>query len=404
MPIVTSSSMRGRLRGINGEPFARRLAFYYAGLFTVLGMQMPLLPVWLAANGLDSREIGLALAVPMAVRLVSVPVVARIADRRSALRGTLIAISAIAAAGYLGVGLAHGFASILVMLAVAAAAFTPAMPLADAYAVIGLTRRAKDYGPVRLWGSAAFIAANLAAGLLLDAIRPLDFIWVIAATAVLMTAAAFGLRPLAAGAGTRISPRSSYHRIARDPALVLFVSAASLIQASHAVFYGFGTLDWLSKGLNGATIGALWGLGVAAEIALFAMSARLPATLTPTTLVVIGAISAVARWSVMALDPRCELLPALQCLHGLSFGATHLGSMQLVAEIAPDRHGATTQGDFTTIQAVVMMAATAVSGAFYASFGSSAYAAMAVLAALGGILLIVARVLRGSRQKETLDA
>jgi MFS transporter, PPP family, 3-phenylpropionic acid transporter len=257
---------------------------------------------------------------------------------------------------------------------------------------------------VRLWGSAAFIAANLAAGLLLDAIRPLDFIWVIAATAVLMTAAAFGLRPLAAGAGTRISPRSSYHRIARDPALVLFVSAASLIQASHAVFYGFGTLDWLSKGLNGATIGALWGLGVAAEIALFAMSARLPATLTPTTLVVIGAISAVARWSVMALDPRCELLPALQCLHGLSFGATHLGSMQLVAEIAPDRHGATTQGDFTTIQAVVMMAATAVSGAFYASFGSSAYAAMAVLAALGGILLIVARVLRGSRQKETLDA
>ncbi len=393
--------MRRRLRGIVAGRFALRLAFYYAGLFAVLGMQMPLFPVWLMAKGLDSREIGLALAVPMAVRLVSVPIVARIADRRSALRGALIATSAIATVGYLGVGLAHGFASILIILALAAAAFTPTMPLADAYALIGLARRAKAYGPVRLWGSAAFIAANLAAGLLLDVIDPVDFIWVIVAAAAFMAAAAFGLRPLSAEAGAQISTRSSHHRLARDPALVAFVIAASLIQASHAVFYGFGTLDWLSKALDGTTIGALWALGVAAEIALFAVSARLPAALTPMALVGIGAVSAVSRWIVMALDPPAVLLPALQCLHGLSFGATHLGSMQLLAEVVPDRHGATVQGDFTTIQGVVMAAATAISGSLYATLGSGAYAVMAALAALGGVLLMVARVLR--RKGEKLD-
>jgi PPP family 3-phenylpropionic acid transporter len=73
--------------------------------------------------------------------------------------------------------------------------------------------------------------------------------------------------------------------------------------------------------------------------------------------------------------------------------------MQLLAEVAPDRHGATAQGDFTTIQAVVMAAATAISGSLYATLGSGAYAVMAALAALGGVLLMVARVLRHKREK-----
>ena len=38
--------------------FAWRLALFYAALFVALGVQLPFLPVWLAAKGLDADMIG----------------------------------------------------------------------------------------------------------------------------------------------------------------------------------------------------------------------------------------------------------------------------------------------------------------------------------------------------------
>ena len=46
----------------------------------------------------------------------------------------------------------------------------------------------------------------------------------------------------------------------------------------------------------------------------------------------------------MALDPPRALLPLLQCLHGLSFGATHLGALAFIARAAPAGLAATAQG------------------------------------------------------------
>ena len=43
----------------------------------------------------------------------------------------------------------------------------------------GSARAAAAYGPVRLWGSVAFIAGNVGAGLLLEAIAPGHLIWLI---------------------------------------------------------------------------------------------------------------------------------------------------------------------------------------------------------------------------------
>ena len=113
----------------------------------------------------------------------------------------------------------------------------------------------------------------------------------------------------------------------RTPGFLAVAAAASLIQGSHALYYGFTTLDWQAAGFGGGSIGLLWGLGVLAEIALFACSARLPAAFTPAVLILIGATGAVIRWLAMGFGPPDALLPLLQCLHGLSFGATALGGM-----------------------------------------------------------------------------
>ena len=371
----------------NGDGFGARLGLFYAGLFVVVGIQMPFFPLWLAAKGLDAAAIGVVIAAPIVVRLVVMPVVARIADRRGALRQVLTVSSVGAAIAYVVVGLAQGFPAILATVALAAAIAAPAIPLTDAYALKGLTLRGRAYGPVRLWGSVAFIAANCAAGFASAYIARAGYIWLIVAASALAAAASLTLRPLRPGGEPeRAAPRRR-SRLLAMPGFLPVAAGASLIQASHAVYYGFSTLDWTAKGLSGSIIGALWALGVAAEIVLFLLSARLPAALGPRMLLLIGAAGAVLRWGAMALDPPLILLAPVQCLHALSFGASFLGAVQFLARAAPDGEAATAQAYFSTMQGIVMAATTGISGMLYGSFGALAYAAMAACAAVGGIVI-----------------
>ncbi len=364
--------------------FAARLAALYAGIFVMGGIQLPFFPVWLKAKGLDPRAIGVVLAAPIVARLIAVPLVARMADRREALRPTIIATSFLGVAGYIAVGLADGMGAILVAYALASLALTPVMPLAETYALKGLKARGRAYGPVRLWGSAAFILGTFLAGFAADTIPPRDLIWLIAAACLLSALAALTLAPLSAGAPPAGEPAIARKPLLRDPAFLAVLAAASLIQSSHAVYYGFSALQWRAAGLDGTAIAALWGLGVVAEIVLFAVSGRLPPFFQPTVLIMIGAAGGAVRWAVMALDPPAFALPWLQLLHAASFGATHLGALGFVARHAGAGQGATAQGHLAIAVGVAMAAATGLSGWLYGSFGSGAYAAMALVAVAGG--------------------
>ena len=55
------------------DGFARCMATVYAAFFLFGGIQMPYLPAWLQARGLDPGEIVIALAAPMLIRIVAVP-------------------------------------------------------------------------------------------------------------------------------------------------------------------------------------------------------------------------------------------------------------------------------------------------------------------------------------------
>ena len=372
---------------IVNDSFAPRLALFYAAFFVASGLMLPFFPLWLAAKGLDAAAIGIVLAAAQFLRLGAIPAGTRLADRRGTLKGPLVAAALASVAGIALVACADGFAAILAVYVLATLVAAPILPLGDAYALKGLALRGLSYGPVRLWGSVAFMAANLGGGLMLAWLAPVNLIWPILIGYAAIAAAALVLIPL-----PQALPRTAGeagHGHLRDPAFLTVMAAASVVQASHAVYYGFSTLDWSAHGLSGARIGALWALGVAAEIVLFALSSRLPA-LAPTTLIALGAAGAVLRWSAMAFDPPAALLPALQVLHALSFGATHLGTMAYLSRAAPEGSRAAAQGDVATASGVAMAAAIALSGALYLSYGSAAYAAMAVMAVVGGMLALVA--------------
>ncbi len=370
--------------------FTPRLAALYGAFFIVAGISQPFLPVWMSAKGLDPATIGVVLAASMLLRIMTIPLATRQADRHDALRGAIIVAACFCVFGYFLMGLAEGAVQIFIAYSLASLAFTPLMPLAETYAFKGLTVRGKAYGPVRLWGSATFILGNLVAGVAADIIPARHIIWLMVVASVGTAIAAFALMPVSTAAPVTSEPERPRRSLLRDPIFIAVLAAASLIQASHALFYGFGGVAWRSAGLDGTIIAVLWALGVAAEIVLFAFSGRLPPFFGPTMLLVIGALGAVIRWAGMALDPPVLALPWLQMLHALSFGATHLGALGFVARHAPPGQAATAQGYLAIALGVVMAAAMGISGVLYGSFGSLAYAAMALAAVAGGACAMLA--------------
>src|SRR5262249_40484422 len=334
------------------DRFALRLSLFYGAFFFYAGISMPFMPAWLSAKGLDARQIGVVLAVPLLVRLVVVPPSTRLADRFGLLRRAIVAAAIGNAVGFTLIGLSSGFGPILATFALAAAAGALVLPLTDAYALRGLRGRTQGYGSVRLWGSVTFIGANLAGGVLPDLIGARPVIWAITAVLALTAAVALGLGGLPTEVPEPADARRADASLWRSPVFIAVVLGASLIQASHAVLQGFATLQWSAKGIDGPAIGALWALGVVAEIALFARSERAVGALGAIGMIVLGGFGGALRWSAMMFDPPAAALAVLQCLHALSYGATHIGTMHFLSSAASARQSATAQGDFAALQGI----------------------------------------------------
>jgi PPP family 3-phenylpropionic acid transporter len=181
----------------------------------------------------------------------------------------------------------------------------------------------------------------------------------------------------------------------------LFILATSLLQASHAVYYGFATLHWRAAGHSETLIGALWAEGVIAEVALFAVSggAAAVARLAPVPLLLIAAAGGVLRWSVLGLTDAVWALAAAQALHALTFGASHLAAMRFILREVPPEMTSTAQSLYYSLaggvaSALFMLGA----GWLYAGFGAHAYFGMAAASIVGGaVALTVGRFNTSSR-------
>lgn len=369
-----------------------RLSAFYAAAFLVTGAQLPFWPVWLAARGLGAREIGILFAAAIWAKVIAAPAIGALADRFGR-RRIMTALTAAAVAGYAGMGPARGFAALLMLNVAALTAQSAVVPLGDAVTLAAARAQGVDYGRVRVWGSLAFVAASLGAGAVLarhsaDAVLPL----VLVASALLW--AACRALPPDEGAGRsagRGADRARLRRLAGDWRFWLFVASAAALQASHQVYYGFGTLYWRRLGFSPTAIGWLWALGVAAEILLFWQGRRLVARLGPLGLMALGGGAGIVRWSVAAFAVSLPASAAVQLLHALTFGASYLGAMHFLSRTVPPAAAASAQTLFAAASAglgggLVMVAA----GALYAAYVGHAYLAMAALSAagLGGVLCL----------------
>ena len=210
------------------QRFATRLALFYGAIFALIGCQMPFFPVWLRAVGIDAAWIGVISAVPAVTRFTVLPVVTGLAERRGAVRGAMMATAVVTTFGFAAIGTQHLPLAVFLAYAVTAASWTPTVPLTDAYALRGVARYGLDYGPLRLWGSAAFIVGALGSGLLAGMIAAEHLIWIIVATGAFAAVVSLGLQPLESRP-TQVPVQHVSGALLRDRGFLAIIAASALI-------------------------------------------------------------------------------------------------------------------------------------------------------------------------------
>lgn len=380
--------------------FAWRLSAFYAAVFLVAGTKLPFLPIWLEWRGLTLAEISVVTAAPLFARIVVTPAIALVADRWGDHRQVLIGLAWTALAVLAVLTQAHGFAAILALTLLLAVAWTTIMPLAETVAMGGVRAQGLDYGRMRLWGSLSFIAASFAGGWAIVAAGPGAAVWLMVAGAAGTLAAAYILPiPAARDLATRTKPQvtlADVVALVTAGRFVVFLIAVGLTQAAHAVFYTYGTVHWRAQGISAGWAGVLWAIGVSVEIGLFAFSGAAVRRCGPALLIAAGGLAGVVRWSAMAFDPPLHVLVILQALHGLTYGATHIGAVHYITASVPPALAGTAQALYASVTAGVAMGlATLLAGQVYAASGALAYLAMAGLSLVGLLAGLV--LLRKSR-------
>lgn len=362
---------------------AIKLSLFYTAIFAVVGVQLPFWPVFLAGRGIDATEIGLLLAVPLIVKLVANPAAGIIADRLGSRRLLMAGLGAAALAAYGLFAFARGFWPLIGVTLLAATAFSPLLPLGENLAVRISHERGLNYGRLRLWGSLAFIAAVLAAGEVIGRGGADWALWLILLFAFLTLVSCLVL-PETDAAASRASP---WLLLGNRPLLIVLL-AATLVQASHSAYYVAGTLYWRGLGHSSATVAWLWAEGVVAEIVLFWFGAGLVQRLGPLGLVTLGGVAGLARWSGTALAEGIAALAVLQAMHGLTFGAVHLGVMHFLQRNVPPALSATGQALYSTLTGIGFGLGMAGAGALYQRGAWLAWTAMAAMAAAGALLAL----------------
>jgi PPP family 3-phenylpropionic acid transporter len=379
-----------------------RLCGLSAALYVPYGLHLPYFPVWLAARGLSDFEIAASLATPLILRVLLMPLIAWIADRRG-IASVLAFAACTMTAAYFGLNLASGFLLVFLGSVVAITAQGSMPALADALALAEMRRLQKlgqrriQYGRIRVGASLSTLVMMLLSGVIVVAFPGQRIIVALALLAIVPAVATLLMARRMRRLRFDHSAKGGLTEEARAlPLAIVVIVGSALIQASHAEIYAFGTLQWKAKGLAPEIISLAWAIGVMAESLLFIFGGRYVHDIRQALrLMLFGAAGAALRWLAMSFNPGAGLVLGLQLMHMLSFAATYMGSVLVLGWLAGPNHRARMQGWSSTAMALSMAVSTVICGRLTQIYGAGAYLAMVGLAAAGlGLVLIAMRLRR----------
>ncbi len=365
-----------------------RLSAFYLAFFATLGALLPYWSLYLESRGLTPAGIGALMAVLMVTKLVAPNIWGWLADRRGRHLGLVRVAAWVSLAAFAGVLVVDGWWPLAAVMGVFGFFWNATLPQFEAVTLNHLGASPGRYPSIRLWGSVGFIVVVLGLGRAIER----HGIGIVPA-AVLVAMAAIALASLSVderpGGGTARAS-ATLGTVLRRPAVRAFLLACLLMQASHGPYYVFFSIYLRDHGYAPPVVGALWALGVAAEVVLFAVMSPLLARWGRRALLLASFALTALRWVLIATLPgHLAVLALAQLLHAATFGLYHACAIQFVHQQFSGRLQGRGQALYSSLSFGAGGAlGAALSGALWQSAGPGATWAFAALAAAGGGALV----------------
>ncbi len=316
---------------------AARLATFYFCYFAFLGAFAPFWPLYLKSVGLSAAQIGTLLAVVPVTRMFGPALWGWLADHRGQripiVRFTATMTLLVFAGAFFGTSYAWLFGVIAVMNLF----WCGSLPLVEATTMAHLGDRFTQYGRIRAWGSVGFVLVVVGTGQLLDFAGVRSLLWLILGLLALHAASAFLVTE---------APRHVHHddvhgvwAVVRRPEVLALFAGCFLMSVSHGPFHTFYSIWLVDHGYSKGGVGALWALGVLAEIIVFFTWTRLSGRVSPRPMLLFAYATAAVRFLAVAWLPDSLVVAVIcQIAHAATFGCFHGAAVALTHRFFRGRH------------------------------------------------------------------
>lgn len=325
-------------------PYYWRLSGFYFFYFALLGTLVPYWALYLKESGFSAPEIGLLMALPQVTKLFAPVMWGWLADRTGRRLKIIRLGNFCAALVFAYVFYADHFWSMAAALITFSFFWNAVLAQFETLTLESLGELSSRYGHIRLWGSVGFVLTVCVIGYLLDFVSIMLVPWAMLVTLWLIWLSTLLLpdQSCVAHQGTT-SGTAGLWRLACQPAVLVFFLCSFLMQLSHGPYYTFFTIYLDQLGIARVWTGALWSLGVVAEIALFMVMHRMLGRFSLRNIIVGSLFLAALRWLLVAyFAEQWPVLLFAQLLHAATFGAFHAASIAWVHKNF--RHGHSGQG------------------------------------------------------------
>lgn len=322
----------------SGVPYWR-LSAWYLFYFAFFGAFNPYFSLYLKSLGISALGIGILLSLTQVMRLVAPNLCSALAERYGAKTPVIRLAAAVALVAFAGFFVSSEFRVLFAVMTLLAFCSTGALPLAEALTLSHLQHRMERYGWIRVWGSIGFIIAVQGIGIMLDVVPLSALLWVCLFLLVGTLATALVLPEARPPAVARADGDSD--TTLRSPKVLALFAACFLMSAAHAPLYVFYSIHLVDHGYAKTAVGALWSLGVIAEIGVFLMMSRLMHSVSLRVILIASFVIAVIRFLIIGWAIEWSLaVVAAQLMHGATFGAHHAASVAALNRWFAPRHQA----------------------------------------------------------------
>jgi len=306
-----------------------RLSGFYFFYFSVLGAMVPYWGLYLDSLGFGPEAIGTLGAILMGTKLLAPNLWGWLADR-SGQRLRIIQLgSLLALVLFWGVLDNSQFASMALFIAGFSFFWNAVLPQFEVITLGYLQKVPHIYSRIRMWGSIGFIVAVLILGLIFDYLS-LHYL----PHFICLCLGLIWLSSLTVKNTGRLAPQRTRGRFVDSLKLTpvwAFFLVCFLMQVAHGPYYTFFSVYLEHQGYSTGAIGALWALGVLAEVVLFLVIPRWLPAWGVRKIILLSLLLAALRWLLIGLYPeQLWVLLVVQLLHAFTFGAFHTVAIEMV--------------------------------------------------------------------------